>query len=312
MFSATAKERQLLRRWRGYSEKHEAGYQVFKKLVEPLARDQQGNQEEVPVDVFSNRTRMLPMARHSSGWWKVAASVAILVAVSSLLYQYGFLGKGNPVELMTDAGHRLEAILPDGSHVWLNNSSKLTYRQQFGRVRAVELEGEAYFTVHKDATSPFIVDVDGLNIRATGTQFNVRSYFDEPTVETTLVEGGVKLKTQAGIKAKLGPGETLGFVKRTGRLVRREVEFSDNTGWKDGILVFNDASFMALMTRLERWYGVRIVFDAEVFQNIHYSGSIRNLRIDQVFDFINLTIPIEVEMNENYILLTKMDEKLKK
>ncbi len=305
MFAATTNERKLLSRWRNRSEQNEAGYKVMKRWWQLAGSvpKKESLVEQVPVDEFFLRTRLLKIGRRSATGWKVAASIAVLVALTSVLFQLMYPGGANRVELMANAGHQTEAVLPDGSHVWLNSSSKLVYEQQFGRVRALNLEGEAFFSVSPDRTSPFIVNAGGLKVRATGTQFNVRNYADEATIETTLTEGGVNIKTPAGVAAKMIPGESIAFDKSSGKLVRLNVRPDDNIAWKDGILVFHNASFANLITRLERRYAIRIVYDPESFQDIHYSGTIRNLRLDQVFDFINLTVPIKVEMNENSVSL---------
>ncbi len=305
MFTATTNEKKLLSKWRNRSEKNEAGYRVMKRWwqLSGAVPKKESPMEQVPVDEFFLRTRLLRIGRRSAIGWKVAASIAILVALTSVLFQLMYPGGANRVELMANAGQQTEAVLPDGSHVWLNSSSRLVYEQQFGRVRSLNLEGEAYFTVSKDRTSPFIVNANGLKVKATGTQFNVRNYPDENTIETTLMEGGVDIKTPSGGNKQMKPGETFAFEKSSGKLVRIAVRPSDNIAWKEGILVFHNTSFASLITRLERWYAIRIVYDPEAFEGIHYSGTIRNLRLDQVFDFINLTIPIDVQMNDNHVLL---------
>lgn len=306
MLAATSNEKKLLNGWRTSSDKNEAGYATMKHWwdLSGAATENEGSDEQIPVDEFFLRAKILQIGRRSSKIWKVAASIAVLVALSSLLFNFLFMGGINRVVLMANAGQQTEAILPDGSHVWLNSGSKLIYEHNFGRIRALDLKGEAFFIVSSDRTSPFIVDAGGLKVRATGTQFNVRHYPDETSIETTLLEGGVKLKTPNSITAQMRPGQTVAFEKVKGKLVRLNVKPDLNIAWKEGVLVFNNTSFDNLVTRLQRWYNINIVYDAGAFEGIHYSGTIRNLRLDQVFNFINLTIPIEVQLNDDNIILT--------
>ncbi|WP_462318550.1 FecR family protein, partial [Marinilabilia sp.] len=229
----------------------------------------------------------------------MAASVAAILALASVMSQLLYLGDKTRVELVAESGQRTEAVLPDGSHVWLNNCSRLVYEHRFGRRRSVRLEGEAFFDVAKDVTSPFFVEAGDMNVRVTGTEFNVRNYENESTTEVTLAEGAVNVRSTAGQKAKMQPGETISLTKSTGRMVRKKADVFDETAWRDGVLVFDDTDFDNLIIRLQRWYDIRIEYNPEDFTGIHYSGTIRNLRLDQVFDFINLTVPIEVQMNSN-------------
>lgn len=305
MFSASEDEKALLQKWRSKEEANEKGYQIMKRMLRPVKGKIGSGNVEVPVDAFLTRAKVMQVGQRTMNWWKVAASVAVLFALASIMSQLLYWGENSRIELFADSGQRTEAVLPDGSHVWLNNCSHLIYEQRFGRQRTVELEGEAFFDVAEDATSPFYVDAGDMRVKVTGTEFNVRNYEDEPTTEITLAEGSVYVRSSGGHKARMKPGETISLTKSTGLMVRKKVDVFDNTAWREGVLVFDDTNFNDLIIRLQRWYDIKIQYDPDDFEGIHYTGTIRNLRIDQVFDFINLTVPIEVKMNSNHIVLTR-------
>jgi ferric-dicitrate binding protein FerR (iron transport regulator) len=305
MFSASEDEKALLRKWRSKEEANEKGYQTMKRMLKPVKSRKETADGEVPVDAFFNRTRIIQMGQRTLKWWKVAASVAAILALASVMSQLLYLGDNTRIELVAESGQRTEAVLPDGSHVWLNNCSRLVYEHRFGRRRSVRLEGEAFFDVAKDVTSPFFVEAGDMKVRVTGTEFNVRNYENESTTEVTLAEGAVNVRSTAGQKAKMQPGETISLTKSSGRMVRKKADAFDHAAWRQGVLVFDDTDFDNLIIRLERWYDIEIEYDSDDFKGIHYTGTVRKLRLDQVFDFINLTLPIEVQMKSNHIVLTK-------
>lgn len=312
MFSASGKEKELLAQWKLRSDKNANGYQIIKQFwhLKPVSSDI--GEDSVPTDLFLNRVRLLGVVADRQIWWKIAASVAFLIAMSSILFQFLIFPNDGRVELIAASGQRTEAVLPDGSRVWLNSCSRLVYEARFGRIRYVELTGEAFFDVSKHKTRPFHVKADGLFVKVTGTQFNVRNYSSDPTIETTLIEGCVSLSIDDERSLKMKPGETIIFDKQSGKLVRRNVNSKDNILWKEGILVFNSTPFSDMIPRLERWYNIKVIYDSAEFKEIHYTGTIRNLRLDQVFEFISLTNPIQVEMEKNDIRISGKQVKPKK
>ncbi len=307
MFATSDDEKKTLRKWRNCEERNEKGYQIMKRIFHTKPAVEKTSQDEIPVEAFFNRARMVQIGRRTLTWWKVAASVAAVLALTSILSQVLYFSDNTRVELVAEAGQRTEAVLPDGSKVWLNNCSKLVYEQRFGRLRKVSVEGEVFFDVSKDKTSPFYVETEGMDVKVTGTQFNVRNYPDESKVEVTLTEGAVNIMTSRGQKARMSPGETICMAKESGLLKKSSADMFGTTAWRDGVLVFKNTNFDQLIIRLERWYNIRIEYDPDEFSGIHYSGTIRDLRLDQVFDFINMTVPLDVQMNANHIVLSKKE-----
>lgn len=312
MFSASGKEKELLAQWKLRSDKNAKGYQIIKQFwhLKPVSSDI--GEDRVPIDKFLNRVRLLGVEADRQIWWKIAASVAFLIAMSSILFQFLIFPNDGRVELIAAAGQRTEAVLPDGSRVWLNSCSKLVYETRFGRKRHIEISGEAFFDVTKKVFSPFLVHSGEITIQVKGTQFNVRNYPADQFIETSLVRGHVNFYIDNKRGISMNPGETIIFDKLSGKLVRKNFNTSDNILWKDGILVFNSTPFSELVARLERWYNIKVIYDSAEFKEIHYTGTIRNLRLDQVFEFISLTNPIQVEMEKNDIRISGKQVKPKK
>jgi len=166
-------------------------------------------------------------------------------------------------EVESSSGQIVLKVLPDGTKVWLNSKSKLKYPPVFEDIRAVELEGEAFFDVVEDPQRPFIVKAGELTIRVLGTAFNVKSYPGDPYIATTLVRGKVSVahdapSDQVEDNLELKPNEQAIFSHASELLTRSQVNASKYTSWTDGKLVFEDAPVSEVLNSLERWYGVNI------------------------------------------------------
>ena len=157
----------------------------------------------------------------------------------------------------TPRGGQYQLTLPDGSQVWLNAASSLRFPVAFaGAERRVELTGEAYFEVAKDARHPFKVTARGAEVTVLGTHFNVQAYDDEPALATTLLEGAVRLNLGAQ-QALLRPGQQA-QARPDGTIQVREVDVQHAVAWKNGYFVFNDEPIEAIMRQVARWYDVDV------------------------------------------------------
>lgn len=173
------------------------------------------------------------------------------------------------------AGQRAEISLPDGSKVWLNSKTTLTYPLWFGdNERMVTVNGEAYFEVAKDTEHPFIVQTKKYNIQVLGTEFNVISYEDYPYFETTLLKGSVKLSSkESGNDILMQPNMRVSDMG--GHIVNEIISSKNQFLWRDGILFFNNASIGQIMKKLELYYDVKIILRNASLKNIKYTGKFR-------------------------------------
>ncbi|GGG86118.1 iron dicitrate transporter FecR [Parapedobacter pyrenivorans] len=160
-------------------------------------------------------------------------------------------------------GKQFQLTLPDGTDVWVNTATTLTYPVSFtGGKRSVELDGEAYFEVAKDESRPFEVVANGTSIVVTGTRFNVSAYASDNGVTTTLVEGGVTVRAGAR-EAELSPGDQA-IVGKSGKIERRRGGVEQALAWKNGYFIFDDMDIQAVMRSVARWYDVRVTIGVGV------------------------------------------------
>ena len=179
--------------------------------------------------------------------------------------------------LKTPRGGEFKVTLEDGTEVWLNADSRLRYPETFdGGERRVEVSGEAYFKVAKNAEKPFYVVSGGQEVRVYGTEFNVHAYDDEPTIFTTLVEGSISLRPVSGNKSELmlTPGKQALFNKGDASATVRKVDTEVVTSWLNGIFVFEDQSLEQIMRTLSRWYDFEYEFADQQVASTVFMGSI--------------------------------------
>lgn len=189
----------------------------------------------------------------------------------------------------TPKGGKFQVRLPDGSKVWLNAASSLRFPTSFsGSKRQVELKGEAYFEVAHDESKLFEVNTRNQVVQVLGTHFNINAYADEPSVNTTLLEGSVRVSdVRTNISQLLKPGEQSQLTEHI------EVVNVKNTAeavaWKEGYFQFNEADIETVMRQLERWYDVKVKYEGEV-PVYRFGGEIeRSLSLLQVLKILEKT-----------------------
>lgn len=176
----------------------------------------------------------------------------------------------------TGVGERAKITLPDGSRVWINSCSKLSYDSHFGEQdRPVEIQGEAYFEVHSDVERPFLVHNGLLTFRVTGTSFNVSAFREENETSIALLEGGVMIEIGKHVE-KLHPGEKFTFNKKTGKYKLDKADVGRLTNWRNGEIIFKNISFEELANKLERSFNVKFIFLNDKLKTDRFSGSFHN------------------------------------
>jgi transmembrane sensor len=189
--------------------------------------------------------------------------------------------------MTTPRGGQYKLTLPDGTDVWLNSASSITYPTAFvGNERNVSITGEAYFEVAKDKTKPFHVKAGSQTIEVLGTHFNVMAYADEDVIKTTLLEGSVKVTgdKESGI---LKPGEQ-SIIDKTGDMKVSVASVDETMAWKNGYFKFNRVGIKYIMRQLSRWYDVDVVYDGRVKED-EFVGTIgRGENIVQALHLLEL------------------------
>lgn len=189
------------------------------------------------------------------------------------------------------SGQDSDFKLPDGTRVWLNGASKLVYKSSFEKIREVTLEGEAFFDVVEDETKPFVVNTSKVVIKVLGTAFNVKSYQEERSIETTLVRGKVMIEVPDSKKTPivLAENQQAVYSKESKQLKLSEVQTDAITAWTTGKLIFNNETFSDIKKKLERYYGVYIVLNDERNLSCHYSATIDNVPLLKVLELFKET-----------------------
>lgn len=199
-------------------------------------------------------------------------------------------------KLTTPKGGTYQVTLPDGSKVWLNAASTLTYPSHFtDNERVVELAGEGYFAIKKDSKRPFKVRSAGQEVEVLGTEFNLSAYPDEAKTNTTLVEGTVQIvNRQSTIANTLKPGEQ--STVRGATTVVQNVEIERYTAWKNGYFYFKKTPLEDVLRQAARWYDIEVVYRDGVL-NETFSGDIkRDVSLRGLLEIMQLsTINVTLE-----------------
>lgn len=203
--------------------------------------------------------------------------------------------------LTTPRGGQFALTLPDGSRVWLNAASSLKFPIAFTeKERLVELTGEAYFEVAKNAAKPFKVTVNGAEVEALGTIFNILSYSDEATQRMTLVEGKVKV-SHADQSVILKPGQQAS-IANNGSIQSGNVNTGEVIAWKEGLFQFENTDMEAIMRQLSRWYDVDVTFGSKISGT--FSATIeRSEPISKVFKMLEFSGRVKFHIDKNTVIV---------
>lgn len=187
--------------------------------------------------------------------------------------------------LSTPRGGQYQLVLPDGSKVWLNAASSLRYPTVFaGGERVVELKGEAYFEIANNPAMPFKVNVDKagvpVQVEVLGTHFNIMAYGDEPSVNTALLEGAVRVHGPSAVRL-VRPGEQA-TVNGGGKLSVARADMEEAVAWKDGMFKFNEATIDQVMRQLSRWYDVEVVYVNDPPKDLFRGEMYRNVNVSKI------------------------------
>ena len=290
-------------------------------------------EEAIPEETLLLSTSTAPK-RH---WinYLAAAAIVLMALVGSWFWssneeqeQAGQLSQTKS-EVYTKNGSKTRIQLPDGSLVWLNAGSKLYYKNNFGKeLREVELIGEAYFDVVKNAKKPFVIHTATIDVKVLGTAFNVKSYPGEKTTETSLVRGSVEVvvKKRPHEKYILKPNEKIvvlneleikpSKVKRIGTarseeplIAIRKLTYSKGdsisveTAWAYNKLSFEDESFLEVAKKMERWYDVNFEFRNTRTEDIRLQGSFINETLAQAMEALKYTNRFNYEIQGKKVIV---------
>lgn len=203
--------------------------------------------------------------------------------------------------LETTYGQQCRVELPDGTIVWLNATSSLSYPTSFrgDSMRKVNLTGEAYFEVSKDKFHPFVVSASNQTVEVLGTHFNISAYQNDSQTITTLAEGSVQVN-----KHILKPNQEA--VQRNGTITVHEVNAQNAISWKNGVFTFSDEPLENVMKKIARWYNVKIVFEDSADKSYLYGGAIsRYENITKVLDQLSEAGSMHYKIIDTTVYISK-------
>lgn len=239
--------------------------------------------------------------------WVVAACILLLAVFGGRYYTISEFQSRSKQTILVEKGQRAHTILPDGTHVWLNANSQLSYvPSAYGwNERRVELQGEAYFEVQKNPGKRFIVNVENVSVEALGTSFNVRGYKDDEEVVTTLVEGKVRTSSLEESMI-LTPDEQSVYNKVTGHFGKTTGEVvHDALSWRVNRLIFEGETLDNIAKILNRTYGVEVYFSTDRIKQYSFSGVVRDNGLDNILELLKLTAPIVYTIKGDSIILSE-------
>jgi len=283
--STTLEEEYAIRKWMEDSPENEEVFDVERRLYDAiLINAELGSEQKKSLKTYFSPRACLNVLKY-------AAIVILTLSISFAVQFYDRLN--TPIAMQSISvpeGQRINITLPDGTNVWLNALTTLTYPTSFHDVnkRIVTLDGEGYFDVTHDEEVPFIVETSKCQIEVLGTEFNVQAYHDEDFIETALMKGSVKLS------CKQDPSHFYTLVPDTKATLKdsiMKIEPVDDYGhyrWKEGLICFKDQSFQTIAAQLKKHYGVSFVISNKRLNNYRYTGKFRqsdglehNLRVLQ-------------------------------
>jgi transmembrane sensor len=247
------------------------------KLQIALAKVQHSKQPEImpgsnkAILTLGNGKKVMLNGKEN-GHINTKAGMLVNSAAGQLSYSASPAETTEENSLAIPKGGQYHLTLPDGTQVYLNSSSTLSYPTRFsGNSRQVTLRGEAYFEVAKNPKMPFIVNLrDQQQIEVLGTHFNVKAYADDKTINTTLLEGSVKIlanRKQVVIK----PGQ-VAVTSQSNPISVERADLEEAMAWTNGMFIFNNENITSIMKKVARWYDVEVVFTGNM-DNVNFIGN---------------------------------------
>ena len=273
---------------------------VVEKQVNDLAPGQNG-----AILTLSNGQRIvLDSARN--GLLATQGSIKVLHENGEIRYQPGdkISEAGLLNTVTTPKGRQFQLVLSDGSKVWLNAASSITYPAAFDAdARNVSITGEVYFEITHDESKPFRVSIQGKEeVEVLGTHFNINAYTDEPSVNTTLLEGSIRIKSINGQSRILKPGQQAQLNQNLE--IVDGVNIGEVMAWKNGYFSFDGATTEAIMRQVKRWYDAEVVYEGNV-KDERYAGSVpRSENASKLLEVLELTKTVKFTIEGRKIIVT--------
>ncbi|MFA7492613.1 MAG: FecR domain-containing protein [Proteiniphilum sp.] len=238
--------------------------------------------------------------------WNITRTAAAILLPLFLLHQYVVHPMLNTaqlemVTLASAPGMVTKVVLSDGSEVWLNAQSELTYPQKFtGKERIVQVSGEAYFKVAADKKNRFnVVMPDDIVVSAYGTEFNINAYSDEPGYHVTLTRGNIEVEAARSMKKEmLMVGQKAVLNPQTGEMNVIEADTYVETVWKEGKMVFRREKLETIAQKLAHKFGVVIRLEGDTLKEYEYTATFTDETLEDILDLLKRSAPITYSISQ--------------
>jgi transmembrane sensor len=295
------------------------------ETAEPLTAEEQTDDTPAQAIYTPLKGKLLRFSLIAGG---IAASLILVFLITNHVgKQNGGSRTANVIS--TRYGSKSKVQLPDGTQVWLNADSKLTYSKDFGnQEREVSLSGEAFFDVQKDVDHPFIIHTNNLDIKVLGTAFNIRSYQNEKTSEATLIRGAIEVtlnnsperkilmkpsdrivvqnKTEVNTTPATTKEDSAGTIYWVGKVdVKEKDNMSLETVWKKNSLAFKNETLEDVAGRIGHWFNVKVSIEDEELKKMTYSCDFKDESLKQVMEALHLTGRFQYQIVKDSVLITK-------
>ena len=311
----TEAEKEALFAWVNQSEANKAEFDEMKELWE-LSGD---IEEEFDTDIsvawekVAKRTikKEAKIIRYPWNRQLLRIAAVIFVVVGAYWLINNGTQKAEDIVYQTAANEKTQITLPDGSEVWLNENTKITFEEKFDP-RILRLEGEAFFEVeHLTANQPFEILSGDTKTTVLGTSFNVRAYAEEQRVEVTVETGKVAFEKVAEKKTEKKENKVLlmagdsGFFDKVERsIIKEELKNENADSWKTGQLTFENTELREVKEVLERYFDIKINTSDEKILNCHFTGVYQKPELDQILEVLKFSLNVEIEKEQNEFILS--------
>lgn len=304
--SMSPEERQELRLWLDESPENQRELEEYRKVWAlgslPAARPDFQTQEEWEKLEAAIEQEHASLRRQKTVPFRktplpaIAATIAFLLICVLSLYLFT-LNEDRGLIVQESAEQPIDFVLPDGSQVWLNRRSKLSYPQNFNEEdRRVELMGEAFFEVEKNPARPFVIHADGAAIKVLGTSFNVKAFAQTAQTAVYVLSGKVSLSAIGHQEQEvlLSPGQT-GFLHKTDLSLSLQKEDASNVlAWKDKKLIFKKTELRQVLKTLEEYFEVKISVSNPALLTCRFSSSFQDPELEEVLDVLRISLNLSI------------------
>ena len=303
----SSEEEIRLQRWIHESIENQKIAETLSQVWQEKSAEPELINSEAQIDHIWQRSQdnLQTLQKDWSYLLKIAAVIVLFITTPLLVINFMQVSSEAPVPQATTeiiksnpAGQKAKFYLPDGSLVWLNGASTITYDSKFNEInRNISLQGEAYFEVSRNKNLPFRVSIGKLTTTALGTAFNIEAYPDDEEKKISLLHGKVKVVVSDDNKKEdfiLNPGYQIRYSSISERSEKQSFDPNQVVGWKEGKLVFAGANYQEVTRKLEKWYGVDITTRGNppagwklstTYQDESLRNILKNLRFGKKFNY---------------------------